>query len=240
MQNSIPLGENILSASALPAHLFHYLLGISLPPPDKSSRLLTRNARGKQTAARTPFSPVSPTRLPKVLFPKPLPASWWCCSVPTATASRSSSPPSTCRRSRDQAVLQTLYYPVFTAPTSPPWWPLILGSLSSDELHGSRWGGKRNAKKVTAGSPASSQSPAGAGMAGTGRQRAAGRSLLLLLPRQAASSWRRIAFNPFEEEGSLCSGWTEQEKNGSLVGFVLVLLLFFVVLVFFFKKVGGK
>lgn len=90
-------------------------------------------------------------------------------------------------------------------------------------------GGKRNAKKVTAGSPASSQSPAGAGMAGSGRQRAAGRSLLLLLPRQAASSRRRISFNPFEEEASLCSGWTEQEKNGSLVGFVLILLLFWVV-----------
>lgn len=228
MQNSIPPGENILSTAALPTHLFHYLSGIYLPPPDKSSRLLTRNARGKQTTVRTPFSPVSATRLSKVLFPKPLPASWWCCCVPTATASRSSSPPSTCRRSRDQAVLQTLYYPVFTAPTSPPWWPLILGSLSSDELHGSR-GGKRNAKKVTAGSPASSQSPAGVGMAGTGRQRAAGRSLLLLLPRHAASSRRRISFNPFEEEASLCSGWTEQEKNGSLVGFVLILLLFWVV-----------
>lgn len=142
MQNSIPPGENILSTAALPTHLFHYLSGIYLPPPDKSSRLLTRNARGKQTTVRTPFSPVIATRLSKVLFPKPLPASWWCCCVPTATASRSSSPPSTCRRSRDQAVLQTLYYPVFTAPTSPPWWPLILGSLSSDELHGSRGGGE--------------------------------------------------------------------------------------------------
>lgn len=148
MQNSIPPGENILSTAALPTHLFHYLSGIYLPPPDKSSRLLTRNARGKQTTVRTPFSPVSATRLSKVLFPKPLPASWWCCCVPTATASRSSSLPSTCRRSRDQAVLQTLYYPVFTAPTSPPWWPLILGSLSSDELHGSRGGGRETPRRL--------------------------------------------------------------------------------------------
>lgn len=125
-------------------------------------------------------------------------------------------------------------YKPFTTPSSPPRRPLPGGRSSlgrsprmSYMAHGG--GGKRNAKKVTAGSPASSQSPAGAGMAGSGRQRAAGRSLLLLLPRQAASSRRRISFNPFEEEASLCSGWTEQEKNGSLVGFVLILLLFWVV-----------
>lgn len=89
---------------------------------------------------------------------KSLPASWCCCSVPTATASRSSSPPATAEHLPAEPPPGAATDPLLPPPSQPG--RHLAGGRASSGC--SPWPsyiarGEREAGKVTAGSPASSR-----------------------------------------------------------------------------------
>lgn len=120
-------GEHRFSISL---SIFHHLSAIYLPHLDKSSCLLLE---GKKPKCCTNALFLDQVFFEGVFVLKSLPASWRCCSAPTATASRSWSPASTCGRAAAAPRL------------SPARWPLIFISshpVPSAEIH-RPWGRER-------------------------------------------------------------------------------------------------